>query len=78
MTMSKGKRVVFTFDERSFDSLEKMKDNGNYGSLAEAVRDSLKVSRSLQQQSEQGYSEVIVRNTKTGKVKSNDHSSAAI
>lgn len=67
--MSKGKRVVFTFDERSFDSLEKMKENGCYGSLAEAVRDSLNVSRSLQQQSEQGYSEVIVRNPKTGQEK---------
>lgn len=64
--MGKGKRIVFTFDERSFDSLEKMKSEGNYSSLAEAVRDSLKVSRSLQQQSEQGYSEVIVRNPKNG------------
>lgn len=65
--MSKGKRVVFTFDERSFDALEQMKDNGNYHSLAEAVRDSLKLSRSLQQQTEQGFSEIIVRNPKTGK-----------
>ena len=59
--MSK-KRVVFTFDERSLDSLEKLKEQARFDSLAEAVRNSLQVARALQQQKEQGYTEVVVRN----------------
>jgi metal-responsive CopG/Arc/MetJ family transcriptional regulator len=59
--MSK-KRVVFTFDERSLDSLEKLKEHARFDSLAEAVRNSLQVARALQQQKVQGYTEVIVRN----------------
>ena len=59
--MSK-KRVVFTFDERSLDSLEKLKEQARFESLAEAVRNSLQVARALQQQKEQGYTEVVVRN----------------
>jgi hypothetical protein len=59
--MSK-KRVVFTFDERSLDSLEKLKEHARFDSLAEAVRSSLQVARALQQQKEQGYTEVVVRN----------------
>jgi hypothetical protein len=34
--------------------------------MANVVRDSLQISRALQQQAEQGYSEVIVRNPETG------------
>jgi hypothetical protein len=59
--MSK-KRVVFTFDERSLDSLEQLKEHARFDSLAEAVRNSLQVARALQQQKEQGYTEVVVRN----------------
>lgn len=56
------KRVVFTFDERSLDSLEKLKEQARFDSLADAVRSSLQVARALQQQKEQGYTEVVVRN----------------
>lgn len=56
------KRVVFTFDERSLDSLETLKSKARFDSLAEAVRNSLQVARALQQQKEQGYTEVVVRN----------------
>jgi metal-responsive CopG/Arc/MetJ family transcriptional regulator len=59
--MSK-KRVVFTFDERSLDSLEKLKKEARFDSLADAVRNSLQVVRALQQQKQQGYTEVVVRN----------------
>lgn len=62
--MSK-KRVVFTFDERSFESMEKVKDRGHFSSLAETVRTSLKINHALQSQVDQGYSEVVVRNPKT-------------
>ncbi len=63
--MATKKRVVFTFDERSLESLEQLKHQARFDSLAEAVRSSLQVSRALQQQKEQGYSEVVVRNPET-------------
>ncbi|MEM5786240.1 MAG: hypothetical protein AAGU11_02905 [Syntrophobacteraceae bacterium] len=63
--MAKKQRVVFTFDERSLKSLEQIKEQGHFNSLADTVRESLRVSRALQSQAEQGYTEVIVRNPKT-------------
>jgi hypothetical protein len=63
--MSEKKRVVFTFDARSMESLETLKERGRLDSLADAVRNSLQVSRALQQQKELGYTEVVVRNPET-------------
>ena len=63
--MPKPRRVVFTFDERSLESLERLKDQGRFSSLAETVRDSLQVTRALQSQAQQGFCEVIVRNPET-------------
>ena len=60
--MSQKKRVVFTFDERSLQNLEQIKDGMKLDSLAETVRSSLTVSRALQQQVKQGFTEVVVRN----------------
>ena len=60
------KRVMFTFDKRSLNSLQKMKERGGFSSLAGAVRSSLQISRGLQDQSSQGFTEVIVRNPSTG------------
>lgn len=64
--MAKTKRVVFSFDERSYDSLEKIKEQGHFSSLADTVRQSIEVSGALQSQAQQGYSEVTVRNPETG------------
>jgi Arc/MetJ-type ribon-helix-helix transcriptional regulator len=63
--MPKTRRVVFTFDERSLESLKRMTDQGRYPSMANAVKDSLQISRALQNQAEQGYTEIIVRNPET-------------
>jgi hypothetical protein len=63
--MSKKQRVVFTFDDRSLESLKRIKEQGHFDSLADTVRESLRVSRALQTQAEQGYTEVVVRNPKT-------------
>lgn len=63
--MAKSRRVVFTFDERSLDSLERLTKQGAYSSMADAVRDSLRLRRALQQQAEQGFVELVVRNPKT-------------
>lgn len=63
--MATKKRVIFTFDDRSFENLETLKDQARFGSLAEAVKESLRVTRALQQQKGQGYTEVVVRNPET-------------
>lgn len=60
------KRVVFSFDDRSLESLERMTQQGKYPSMANAVRDSLQITRALQSQAERGFTEVIVRNPETG------------
>ena len=59
------KRVVFTFDERSLESLETIKEKARFASLGDTVRESLQVRRALQQQADSGFSEVVVRNPKT-------------
>lgn len=61
-----SKRVVFTFDDRSLANLERMKAAGKYASLAEVVRDALQITRAVQSQREQGFTELTVRNPKTG------------
>lgn len=63
--MAKTRRVVFSFDERSLESLEKITKQGRYTSMASAVKDSLQISHALQGQVEQGFSEIIVRNPQT-------------
>ena len=60
-----SKRVVFTFEAESFSALEKLQEDGDYPSLAETVKDSLKILLAVQKQAEQGYMELIVRNPST-------------
>jgi hypothetical protein len=59
------KRVVFTFDERSLESLERLKEQAKFSTLAEAVRDSVQLRRALQQQAEAGFVEIVLRNPDT-------------
>jgi Arc/MetJ-type ribon-helix-helix transcriptional regulator len=63
--MPKNKRVVFSFDERSLESLEKLTQQGRFSSMADTVRESLQISRALQSQAGQGFTEVVVRNPET-------------
>jgi hypothetical protein len=63
---AKAKRVVFTFDERSLEGLEELKKTGGYGTLADTVRDSLRMFRAIKKQSNDGFTEILVRNPKTG------------
>ncbi|MEM7537923.1 MAG: hypothetical protein AAF639_37480, partial [Chloroflexota bacterium] len=66
MATKKSKRVAFTFDERSLNTLEDMTEEGHFSSMADTVRESLQISRALQTQVKQGYTEIIVRNPETG------------
>src|ERR1700736_59653 len=63
--MAKTKRVVFSFDERSLESLQKLTEQGRFSSMADTVRESLQISRALQSQAGQGFTEVLVRNPET-------------
>ena len=63
--MAKNRRVVFTFDEPSLRALEVMTEEGNYDSMADTVRESLRISRALQTQAKQGFSEITLRNPDT-------------
>ena len=66
MAMPKTRRVVFSFDERSLDSLERLTEQGHFSSMGETVRESLQIARALQSQATQGFTEVVVRNPETG------------
>jgi Arc/MetJ-type ribon-helix-helix transcriptional regulator len=66
MATKESKRVAFKFDAHSLATLEEMKEDGHYSSLAETVRDSLQINRALQTQAKKGYNEIIVRDSETG------------
>ena len=66
MATKESKRVAFKFDAHSLATLEEMKEDGHYSSLAETVRDSLQINRALQTQAKKGYNEIIVRDPETG------------
>jgi len=46
-------------------SLKELVEQGKFGSMAEAVRESLSVNRALQNQAKQGFTEIVVRNPET-------------
>ncbi|SHI83390.1 hypothetical protein SAMN02745216_00625 [Desulfatibacillum alkenivorans DSM 16219] len=60
------KRVMFTFDEASLKSLQKLKEDGGFPSMAEAVRRSLQINKALREQSAKGFTEIVVKNPSTG------------
>ena len=66
MPIKKSKRVAFTFDERSLVTLEDMTEEGHFSSLGDTVRESLQISRALQSQVKEGFTEILVRNPDTG------------
>lgn len=63
--MARSKRILFTFDPRSHRNLRELTDAGGFPSASDAVRDSLRVARALQDQARQGFTEVVVRNPVT-------------
>jgi Arc/MetJ-type ribon-helix-helix transcriptional regulator len=63
--MAKSKRVLFTFDPQSYENLRRLTAQGPFASMAEAVRDSVQMSKVLRKQAEQGFTEVVVRNPAT-------------
>lgn len=64
--MANSKRVVFSFDERSLCALEDLKKQGRFSSLGETVRDSVRINLTFRSQFAQGFTDIVVRNPKTG------------
>lgn len=56
------KRMLFSFDERTPEILEKLKKGGHFRSFAEVVRESLRITATIHDFSERGFSEIVVRN----------------
>jgi hypothetical protein len=61
-----GKRIMFTFDNRSFDTLQEMTKEAHYPSLGTTIRDAIRITRTLQKLAGDGYTDVVVRNPITG------------
>ena len=62
-----SKRVVFTFDPESYDALKKMTEEAGFKSMAETVREALRITRALQDQAAAGFKEVVLRNPITNR-----------
>lgn len=60
-----AKRIVFSFDDRSLDRLEQVKEKGGFQSLGTAVRESIQINQALHDEASEGFTEVVVRNPKT-------------
>lgn len=60
-----SQRVVFTFDDASLESLKEMKERRGLPSLGTAMRESIEVSETLQEQVESGFTEIVLRNPST-------------
>ena len=63
--MSRNKRVVFTFDERSLESLQKLTEQGRFSSMADTVRESCKSVVPCNRKRDRDFTEVMVRNPET-------------
>lgn len=55
-------RVAFTFDDQNFQSLKSVTANGGFTSMGSALRESIELSRILQEESENGFSELLICN----------------
>lgn len=63
--MARKQRVVFSFDPHSLEKLKELTEEGHFGSMAEAVRESLQMRRALQRQAKRGFTEIVTRNPDT-------------
>jgi len=60
-----SRRIVFTFDERSMESLISIKERCRLSSLGEALRLALSIRLAIANQQQQGFTELVVRNPET-------------
>jgi len=62
-----SQRVIFTFDRESYEALKRMTEEAGFKSMAETVREALRITRALQDQAASGFKEVILRNPNTNR-----------
>ena len=58
-------KVIFNFEESTFEKLKEVTKDENYCSMGETVRRSLQIFISLRDQFRHGYTQVILRNPTT-------------
>ena len=56
-----SKRVVSTFDVRALEAAQQLQRSQGHHSLAETVRQSIQVLKTIEDQKAQGFSELCVR-----------------
>ena len=59
-------RVIFTFDDRSIESLKYMTEDSGSSSMAATVREALRMAYALREQAKEGFVELILRNPSNG------------
>ena len=64
---TESKRVIFTFDPKSYESLTTMTDEMGFRSMAETVREALRIMHALQDQAREGFKEINLRNPTTNR-----------
>ncbi len=67
-----NKRVVLSFDAIAYGNLEELRKKGGFKTVADAVRDSLVVRAVLRKQSDQGFTDMVLRNPRTKKERTID------
>ena len=65
---NESKRIVFTFSARDISNLEKLVKLGNYGSLADAVRDAIKNMATIEEAKADGSKVEVKKIPKNGEV----------
>lgn len=63
---STDRQVVFDFDDGSLRTLQQMTSDGGYKDMADCLRESLQITRAMQTQAQEGFTQVILRNPRTG------------
>ena len=61
--------LIFKFKEKAYSQLKNFSVIGKFNDTADAIGCMIQLSSSLQQQALQGFTEIIVRNPKTGEEK---------
>ena len=63
------KRVVFIFDNLMYDRFKHWQHKKRHETMAQTIREALRIVQALDGQKEQGYTEVLVRNPQTQEMK---------
>lgn len=63
------KKLTFEFDENAVKALDEIQRSGGYDGLGTVVGESLGVRAAMQELEKEGYSQVLVRNPRTNRMR---------